>query len=211
MCGLLRCISICHDVIPSTDQKTGKMVYESQSPDETALVMAANSNNSMLLNRNKSSIEIQLLGKHEKYDIVRVLNFNSTRKRMSVIIKSGERYVLYCKGADNVINERLAKDTTLNDPGIMEMSFKKLEDFSEVGLRVLMLSWKPISTKEFEEFTRILTAAEDSLEDREEKVMQAYETIEKDLIFIGCTAIEDKLQDDLSETIKYLLKVIILS
>ena len=89
------------------------------------------------------------------------------------------------------------------------MVAKKLVALSEVGLRVLMLAWRNIPEREYNEFKQILNQAEESLDDREEKVMDAYETIEKDLIFTGCTAIEDKLQDDLPETIKYLLMVII--
>jgi phospholipid-transporting ATPase len=206
---MLRSIAVCHDVIPSIDLKSQKMVYESQSPDETALVMAAKSNNAILKNRNKSFVEIELFGEKEKYQIVQVLTFNSTRKRMSVIVKENGNYVIYCKGADNVIEERLSKDTNLNDPELLKMVAKKLEALSEVGLRVLMLAWRNITESEYNEFKQILNQAEESLEDREEKVMDAYETIEKDMIFTGCTAIEDKLQDDLPETIKYLLMVII--
>ena len=72
-----------------------------------------------------------------------------------------------------------------------------------------MIAWRTISEVEYKKFKQILNQAEESLEDREEKVMNAYEILEKDMIFTGCTAIEDKLQDDLPETIKYLLIVII--
>ena len=207
MYRMLRCVAVCHDVIPSIDHKSGKMVYESQSPDESALVMAAKSNDAVLKSRNKSSVEIELFGSTEKYQIVQVLTFNSTRKRMSVIVKENGNYILYCKGADNVIEERLSKDSEINNPDLLKMAAKKLEDFSEVGLRVLMLARRKFSEEEFINFSNVLAIAEDSLEDREERVMEAYEIIEKDMVFIGCTAIEDKLQDDLPETIKYLLIV----
>lgn len=207
---MLRGVAVCHDVIPSIEQKSGKMVYESQSPDETALVMAAKSNAATLKSRNKSSIDIEFFGKNEKFQIAQILTFNSTRKRMSVIVKENGSYILYCKGADNVIEERLSKDPNLNNPDVLKMAAKKLEDFSEVGLRVLMLAWRKVSEEEFKNFKNILNEAEESLEDREEKVMNAYEIIEKDMIFTGCTAIEDKLQEELPETIKYLLMVIII-
>ncbi len=43
-----------------------------------------------------------------KYKLLRTLEFNSDRKRMSVIVKTmneheGEKIILYCKGADNII------------------------------------------------------------------------------------------------------------
>lgn len=42
------------------------------------------------------------------------------------------------------------------------------------------------------------------LHDREEKMMKVQEKIEKDLVIIGATAIEDKLQDQVGETIEAL-------
>lgn len=39
-----------------------------------------------------------------RYKLLNVLDFNSTRKRMSVIVEDSEqRIFLLCKGADNVI------------------------------------------------------------------------------------------------------------
>ena len=43
-----------------------------------------------------------------------------------------------------------------------------------------------------------------SLEEREDKMMKMQELIEKDLLVIGATAIEDKLQDQVGETIEAL-------
>jgi phospholipid-translocating ATPase len=42
------------------------------------------------------------------------------------------------------------------------------------------------------------------MENREEKVNDAYEEIEKDLKLLGATAIEDKLQDGVPECIEHL-------
>ena len=52
-----------------------------------------------------------------------VLEFNSDRKRMSVVLRTPEdKIVLFCKGADNVVLQRLkqdqdrdVKDKTLSD------------------------------------------------------------------------------------------------
>ena len=52
-------------------------------------------------------------GRVEKYEILNVLEFNSTRKRMSVVVRTPEgKLLIYCKGADNVIYERLGHDNT---------------------------------------------------------------------------------------------------
>lgn len=183
------------------------MIYESQSPDETALVVGAKSNGSILQNRTKGSTVLEFFGKVETHPTLCVLDFNSTRKRMSVIIKGDDGYRLYCKGADNVIEERLAKDPGLNDPGLLKMTADRLNEFSEVGLRTLMVAWTPLTESQYNQFRQTLDNAENSLENREELVMQAYESVEKELRFLGCTAIEDRLQDDLPDTIEYLLQV----
>lgn len=39
-----------------------------------------------------------------------ILDFNNVRKRMSVILRRNNRIILYCKGADNVIYDRLASN-----------------------------------------------------------------------------------------------------
>jgi phospholipid-transporting ATPase len=55
----------------------------------------------------------------KEYQVLNILEFNSTRKRMSSIIRTPEGKIkLYCKGADTVILERLGeagpfKDITL--------------------------------------------------------------------------------------------------
>ena len=50
---------------------------------------------------------LQAMGKTEVYDLLCILDFNNVRKRMSVIVKRNGKIRLYCKGADNVIFERL--------------------------------------------------------------------------------------------------------
>lgn len=44
----------------------------------------------------------------QEYELLYIIDFNNTRKRMSVILRRNNKIFLYCKGADNVIYERLA-------------------------------------------------------------------------------------------------------
>lgn len=47
-------------------------------------------------------------GETRKYKLLHVLEFNSDRKRMSVIVRDTEnRVMVVCKGADSIINARL--------------------------------------------------------------------------------------------------------
>jgi phospholipid-translocating ATPase len=50
------------------------------------------------------------MGKREVYELLCILDFNNVRKRMSVILRRNGKLRLYCKGADNVIYERLKAD-----------------------------------------------------------------------------------------------------
>lgn len=48
--------------------------------------------------RTPSSVEILALGQREKYEILHVIEFTSTRKRMSVIARTPDNKIkLYCK------------------------------------------------------------------------------------------------------------------
>ncbi|GAU22695.1 hypothetical protein TSUD_235170, partial [Trifolium subterraneum] len=126
------------------------------------------------------------------YEILNVLEFNSTRKRQSVVCRyPNGRLVLYCKGADNVIYERLADGS--ND--IKTVTRGHLEQFGSAGLRTLCLAYKELHPDVYENWNKKFLNAKSSLSDREKKLDEVAELIENDLILIGSTAIEDKLQD----------------
>ena len=52
------------------------------------------------------------MGRKEIYELLCILDFNNVRKRMSVILRRDGKLRLYCKGADNVVYERLKSDDT---------------------------------------------------------------------------------------------------
>lgn len=116
---------------------------------------------------------------------------------MSVIIRKNGKVFLYCKGADSMIFERL--DPSMKS--IKNHTNTHLNKFACEGLRTLCLAKKAIGDEEFEAFQKKLHIASTSLENREDKVNDCYEEIEKNLELIGATAIEDKLQDGVPATI----------
>lgn len=62
----------------------------------------------MLQTRKPKSVFVDVLGQTFEYQILNVCEFNSTRKRMSTVIRGPDgRIKVYCKGADTVILERL--------------------------------------------------------------------------------------------------------
>lgn len=122
---------------------------------------------------------------------------------MSTIIEAPDgRILLLCKGADLVIYERLIN----GHEKLKDETSHHLQQFSRDGLRTLAFAYKELAKEELSDWLEIYHQAITSIDNREEKVEAACEIIENDLILLGCTAIEDKLQDEVPETIHYLLE-----
>ncbi|ERL87227.1 hypothetical protein D910_04625 [Dendroctonus ponderosae] len=102
---LFRLLALCHTVM--SENRDGKLEYQAQSPDEAALVSAARNFGFVFKERTPNSITIEVMGTKEVYELLCILDFNNIRKRMSVILRKDGKLTLYCKGADNVIYERL--------------------------------------------------------------------------------------------------------
>lgn len=148
---------------------------------------------------------VRCIGKERVYDILETLEFSSDRKRMSIIVRTSHGIQLFCKGADNIVLGLLSQ--TDNDPSVIRSFEQAIEAYAKEGLRTLALAHRTLTEDAYKEFKFIYGQAEKSLVDREEKVAKACEVIERELVLLGGTAIEDKLQDDVPDTIAYLLKV----
>ncbi|XP_059080983.1 phospholipid-transporting ATPase ID-like isoform X4 [Tigriopus californicus] len=191
-----RCLAICHTVMPA--EKDGKLEYQAQSPDENALVSAARNFGFVFLQRSPRSVTISCNGKEEIYEVLCILDFNNVRKRMSVIVRRDNRIKLYCKGADTVVFQRLKAG---HDDEVKTKVQDHLDKFASEGLRTLVLGVKDLSAEQFEDWKASHHEAAIALDNREEKLDAIYNEIEKDLQLLGATAIEDKLQDGVPETI----------
>ncbi|EGV60643.1 drs2 neo1 protein [Yamadazyma tenuis] len=304
--------------------------YQSSSPDEKALVEAARDLGFVVCNKKNNSVTLKTYPngfkeapKFEQYQVLDVIEFSSTRKRMSIIVKFPDnRICVICKGADNVIIERLkhsemaktkAKEISLNaserkmmeadvvlqdrfsqeaevrrstgsiksirkslhlsgpsspeiadtiksvdsylmtkdesevndvaqrareslhlqqaqrysldstngipqteysfvvddrilvnDEYLIEKTLEHVEEFSTEGLRTLLYSFKWMDQKDYEQFSEKYQIAKSALSDRAKKVEEVGESIEHSFDLIGASAIEDKLQDGVSEAIEKL-------
>ncbi|XP_011871556.1 PREDICTED: phospholipid-transporting ATPase ID isoform X4 [Vollenhovia emeryi] len=193
--SFFRLLALCHTVMP--EEKNGKIEYQAQSPDEAALVSAARNFGFVFKERSPNSITIEVMGKKEIYELLCILDFNNVRKRMSVILRKDGQLRLYCKGADNVIYERLKKDSD----DIMAKTLDHLNKFAGEGLRTLCLSVRDLDESFFNNWKQRHQEAALSQENRDDKLDAIYEEIEKDMSLLGATAIEDKLQDGVPQTI----------
>ena len=137
------------------------------------------------------------------FESLELIEFSSDRKRETVIVKEKDNenavIKLYIKGADSIIEERLSKNTPKN---ILNQCKYYVNKFSVLGFRTLFIAMKILSQEEYNKFSSDLKEAQMSLENKDEKVAEVYNSIEKNLILLGATIVEDKLQDLVPETIR---------
>jgi phospholipid-transporting ATPase len=193
----LSLLATCHTVIPEVTEK-GDIKYQAASPDEGALVAGAVELGYKFTARKPRSVIIDANGQEQEYELLAVCEFNSTRKRMSTIYRCPDGKIrCYCKGADTVILERL------NDQNPhVEATLRHLEEYASEGLRTLCLAMREIPEHEYQEWARVFEKASTTIGgSRAEELDKAAEIIEHDFYLLGATAIEDRLQDGVPETI----------
>lgn len=119
---------------------------------------------------------------------------------MTVIVRlpDGKIKVL-CKGADSIIQERLA-NSKYNEE-MMSDTEKFLDAYARSGLRTLLLAEKEIGQDELATFKADFKQASQALTKRDEKIGEVADRLERGFNLIGSTAIEDKLQDDVDKAI----------
>ncbi|KAI8889016.1 phospholipid-translocating P-type ATPase [Backusella circina FSU 941] len=209
-------LALCHTVIAEypDEENPDQIEYKAQSPDEAALVATARDLGFAFLRRDANRIYIKVKGEEKEFTVLNVLEFNSTRKRMSIIIQpaGSDRIVLLCKGADSVIYERLCtefgnqKELADDQSHLRDSTSRDLEEFANEGLRTLCLSYRFISPEEYKPWNRRYQEAAASIHNREERVDAICEEIEINMLLMGGTAIEDRLQDGVPETISELAR-----
>ena len=243
-----RHMSLCHSVIPEIigedhhEANAKTIFYQAQSPDESALVSAARDFGFTFIGKSGNSLHIDVLGKEFDYELLHILEFSSTRKRMSVIVRCPitKKVVLLCKGADDVIFERLAEDIStvsaaqedmylrdnegtvpigsaislyVTDPefyaSVKNSTAAHLRDFASLGLRTLCFAIRYIEENEYEVWRKRFFEAETVHDNREEKMFELASEIETELVLLGSTAVEDKLQVGVPECIATLMQATI--
>ncbi|GAB1312230.1 phospholipid transporting ATPase [Madurella fahalii] len=196
-------LALCHTVI--TEKQPGnppKMLFKAQSPDEAALVAAARDMGFTVLGSSNGGLNVNVMGTERHYPVLTTIEFNSSRKRMSAIVRMPDgRILLFCKGADSVIYSRLKKGEQAE---LRRETAQHLEMFAVEGLRTLCIAQRELSEQEYREWRKEHDLAATALENREEKLEEVADKIEQDLTLLGGTAIEDRLQDGVPDTIALL-------
>uniref|UniRef100_A0AAX7UJR7 Phospholipid-transporting ATPase n=1 Tax=Astatotilapia calliptera TaxID=8154 RepID=A0AAX7UJR7_ASTCA len=178
--------------------------YEAESPDEAALVYAAKAYGFTLLSRTPDSVSVRLpSGEVLDFEVLDTLTFDSNRKRMSVLVRHPitKEYVLYTKGADFAIMELLGTPYpgNGNKKNIATVTQRHLDCYAKEGLRTLCIA-KKVQNHTLSYLPNAMAA----IENRERLVMDTAVQLEKNLTLLGATGIEDRLQENVPDTIQAL-------
>jgi phospholipid-transporting ATPase len=194
----LTILSVCHTVIPE-EAENGEVKYQASSPDEAALVTAARYMGHNFHTRTIDSVVVKVHGEDRRFEILAVNEFNSDRKRMSVVVRTPEGKVkVLIKGADSVIQKRLSTNVQCD---FLEQTWQQLEEFANDGLRTLCLASRELDDAAYQDWAAKYQQASVNLIDRDKAMDAVAEEIEVDLTLVGSTAIEDKLQQGVPDTI----------
>lgn len=196
-------LALCHTVI--TERTPGdppKIEFKAQSPDEAALVATARDCGFTVLGRSNDDMILNIMGEERAYKVLNTLEFNSSRKRMSAIIRMPDgKVMLFCKGADSMIYSRLARG---EQKELRRATAEHLEMFAREGLRTLCIAQKEIGEEEYQMWNKEHDIAAQALQDRDDSLEEVSDAIERNLTLLGGTAIEDRLQDGVPDTIALL-------
>eukprot|EP01116_Phalansterium_solitarium_P015183 TRINITY_DN3338_c0_g4_i1.p1 TRINITY_DN3338_c0_g4~~TRINITY_DN3338_c0_g4_i1.p1 ORF type:complete len:1533 (+),score=566.23 TRINITY_DN3338_c0_g4_i1:101-4699(+) len=203
----VRALALCHSSIAEINPDTKEVTYQAQSPDEISLCDAAKLNDFVFYERTSSTMSVRELGVERHYELLTSMEFTSERRRMSVIVRTPEGKIkLFAKGSDAVMLSRLSVRAGPDQVAVRTATAQHLDDYSKAGLRTLVVACKDLTEDQFRTFDEQYRRASAAIVKREQQVEALCDTMERELRLVGCTAIEDKLQQHVPEPIAYLLK-----
>jgi phospholipid-transporting ATPase len=202
-----KALAICHGCEIEV-KENGENEYISLSPDDIELVKTAATQGYQLKISPSSTIRRVAIGGVEKdFEVLNVLDFNYTRKRMSVIIRDGELIKLYIKGADSAVEwiefeKNISRISPNSKKEFLSQAKQYVEFFSTKGYRTLILGMKVLDENEYNQWSKKFNEANLNLQNKQKALDDVYAEVEKNIYVLGATIVEDKLQDGVPETIR---------
>ncbi|KAJ9048263.1 hypothetical protein DSO57_1036751 [Entomophthora muscae] len=185
-------LSLCHSVQPIENS----LSFQGSSPDEEALVGAAAKAGFRFLGEKDGMLSVETETGTRSFRLLHKLDFSSARKRMSVVVQEGNGPILLLtKGADDTLIP------VCYDSPVVSATRDYLTSYAREGLRTLAIASRIIPEELYLEWRSRHLAAETSLQ-REHALEESAIALEVDLDLLGCTAIEDRLQPFVPQTIK---------
>ncbi|OKL59152.1 hypothetical protein UA08_05959 [Talaromyces atroroseus] len=136
-------LALCHTCIPEQDE-AGNISFQAASPDELALVTAAQQLGYLVMDRQPRTLTIRTYPSgfdeeptDEVYEVLDVIEFTSSRKRMSVIVRMPDQQIcVFCKGADSTITKLLSKASLAQEKAV-QIERRATERKAEEALEVM--------------------------------------------------------------------------
>ncbi|KAK3066157.1 hypothetical protein LTS18_001960, partial [Coniosporium uncinatum] len=117
--------------------------------------------------------------------------------RPSLAASEGGSSAQFDGDEEDLVEDNLVRD----EPAVIERCFQHINDFATEGLRTLLYGYRFLEEQEYQGWKKIYLDATTSIVDRQNMIEKAGELIERDLDLAGATAIEDKLQQGVPESI----------
>ncbi|OQS03878.1 phospholipid-transporting ATPase [Thraustotheca clavata] len=207
-------LAVCHSVIRECDENDPeRIIYSAASSDEQALVCGAKVMDFVFLSRTTKELTIAIRGTIHHFDILATLEFDSNRRRMSIVVRDAQinTIFLFTKGADSGMEKIIKVPTGDFMCKMNEATSRYVRDYATEGFRTLLVGYKPIDEAWFQRWLVRYEASLQSIRDVElrqrgcdNRIDACMREIEIDLELLGATAVEDKLQDYVGETISTL-------
>lgn len=228
-------LSLCNtvEVVPAPPGSETGVSYQAASPDETALCVGASKLHVSLVSRDIHRAVVEVHGVPEEWIIHHVFQFTSEKKSMGVIVEhvATRRILFVVKGADDRVIRMMgdststtsaagspqangrregsmfgAPDDVSSAPKLEPTFVGHLATYARSGLRTLLVASKELTRDELRSFLQATRNAELAMERRHEELDLLRTQLECRMSVIGITAIEDKLQVDVRETVSDLLQ-----
>ncbi|KAJ8756242.1 hypothetical protein K2173_025054 [Erythroxylum novogranatense] len=200
--ALAACNTIVPLVVDTSDHMVKLMDYQGESPDEQALAYAAAAYGFMLIERTSGHIVIDIRGERQRFNVLGLHEFDSDRKRMSVILGCPDETVkVFVKGADTSMFSVMNRSFNMN---IARATESHLHKYSSLGLRTLVIGMRELSGPEFDQWHAAFEAASTAVIGRAVLLRKVASNVESNIRVLGASAIEDKLQQGVPEAIESL-------
>ena len=198
-------LSVDHDCM--LEEKKGEddslnFNYQGPSPDEVALVDTAKHMGYVFKRTTNIGKIVEINGTDQEIEVLHFFEFSSKRKRSSIIIKHDGVIKILTKGADSIIIDRLSKT---EDQIYLDKSNDLLQKFSLQGYRTLCYAMRVLSIKEWDDIESEIQSY-NTHPDKKKKMESLADRVETNFMLLGCTAVEDKLQDNVPKVIADLIE-----
>lgn len=192
-------LSVCHNVTPiHPDNESDPVQYQAASPDEVAIVQWCASVGVHLDHRDRQTLRLTTAnGDHLTSEILKLFPFTSESKRMGIVVRADNGEIwFYMKGADTVMQKLVIANDWMEE---------ECANMAREGLRTLVIGRRRLTEELWAEFDAAFQIADTQLADRDAaKAAVVAQYLEHGLEILGITGVEDKLQDEVKESLELL-------